>query len=53
MNGKEKEDVEELKEVLSVVSKEVPNLIKSIIASVFQRKREETWVRLPLHSIKS
>jgi hypothetical protein len=31
----EKEDVEELREVLGVVSKEVPALIKSIIASVF------------------
>lgn len=38
MNEKEKEDVEELKEVLSVVSKEVPNLIKSIIASVFSEE---------------
>lgn len=35
---KEKEDVEELKEVLSVVSREVPNLIKSIIASVFSEE---------------
>ncbi|NWF86870.1 hypothetical protein HXY32_03570 [Candidatus Bathyarchaeota archaeon] len=33
--GKKEKDVEELKEVLSVVSKEIPNLIKSIIASVF------------------
>lgn len=38
MNGKEKEDIEELKEVLNVVSKEVPNLIKSIIASVFSEE---------------
>jgi hypothetical protein len=38
LNEKEKEDVEELKEVLSVVSKEVPNLIKSIIASVFSEE---------------
>jgi hypothetical protein len=35
---KKKEDVEELKEVLSVVSKEVPNLIKSIIGSVFSEE---------------
>jgi hypothetical protein len=35
---KKKEDVEELKEVLSVVSKEVPNLIKSIVASVFSEE---------------
>lgn len=33
--GKKEKDVEELKEVLSVVSKEIPSLIKSIIASVF------------------
>jgi len=33
-----KENVEELKEVLSVVSKEVPALIKSIIASVFSEE---------------
>lgn len=38
MNEEEKEDVEELKEVLSVVSKEVPNLIKAIIASVFSEE---------------
>ncbi|MEM3577276.1 MAG: hypothetical protein QXX51_02320 [Candidatus Bathyarchaeia archaeon] len=38
MDEKEKEDVEELKEVLSVVSKEVPNLIKAIIASVFSEE---------------
>ncbi|MGB9676553.1 MAG: hypothetical protein ACPL0C_05135 [Candidatus Bathyarchaeales archaeon] len=38
MNEKEKEDVEELREVLSVVSKEVPSLIKSIIASVFSEE---------------
>jgi predicted transcriptional regulator len=31
----EKEDIEALKEVLTVVSKEIPNLIKSIIGSVF------------------
>jgi hypothetical protein len=29
----EKKDLEELKEVLTVVSKEVPSLIKSIIAT--------------------
>ena len=34
----EKKDVEELREVLSVVSKEVPSLIKSIIASVFSEE---------------
>jgi hypothetical protein len=34
----EKEDVEELREVLSVVSKEVPALIKGIIASVFSEE---------------
>jgi hypothetical protein len=33
-----KKDVEELKEVLSVVSKEVPSLIKSIVASVFSEE---------------
>jgi len=38
MNEEEKEDVEELRELLSVVSKEVPNLIKSIIASVFSEE---------------
>ncbi len=35
---KEKEDVEELREVLSVISKEVPALIKGIIASVFSEE---------------
>jgi len=35
---KEKEDVEELREVLNVVSKEVPGLIKGIIASVFSEE---------------
>jgi hypothetical protein len=34
----ESEDVEELREVLSVVSKEVPALIKGIIASVFSEE---------------
>ncbi len=34
----ETEDVEELREVLSVVSKEVPALIKGIIASVFSEE---------------
>jgi len=34
----EKEDVEELREVLGVVSKEVPALIKGIIASVFSEE---------------
>lgn len=38
MSEKEKEDVEELKEVLSVISKEVPSLIKSIIGSVFSEE---------------
>jgi hypothetical protein len=38
MNEKEKEDIEELREVLSVVSKEVPNLIKSIIATFFSEE---------------
>ncbi|MBS7616832.1 hypothetical protein KEJ45_06515 [Candidatus Bathyarchaeota archaeon] len=32
------EDVEELREVLSVVSKEVPSLIKGIIASIFSEE---------------
>ncbi len=32
------EDVEELREILSVVSKEVPTLIKSLIASVFSEE---------------
>lgn len=36
--AKKKEDVEELREVLSVVSKEVPNLIKSIVQSVFSEE---------------
>jgi len=36
--NKEKEDIEELREVLGVVSKEVPALIKSIIASVFSEE---------------
>jgi hypothetical protein len=35
---KKEEDVEELREVLSVVSKEVPALIKGIIASVFSEE---------------
>ncbi|MBX5328878.1 MAG: hypothetical protein QHH18_06905 [Candidatus Bathyarchaeota archaeon] len=35
---KEKEDVEELREVLSVVSKEIPSLIKGIVASVFSEE---------------
>lgn len=35
---KGKEDVEELREVLSVVSKEVPDLIKGIVASVFSEE---------------
>jgi DNA gyrase/topoisomerase IV subunit A len=35
---KEKEDVEELREVLGVVSKEVPSLIKGIIGSVFSEE---------------
>jgi len=34
----EKEDIEELREVLGVVSKEVPGLIKGIIASVFSEE---------------
>ena len=35
---KEKEDVEELKEVLGVISKEVPGLIKGIIGTVFSEE---------------
>jgi len=35
---KGKEDVEELREVLSVVSKEIPGLIKGIVASVFSEE---------------
>ncbi len=35
---KEGEDVEELREVLSVISKEVPSLIKGIIASIFSEE---------------
>ncbi|MDH5483535.1 MAG: hypothetical protein OEY22_11775 [Candidatus Bathyarchaeota archaeon] len=35
---KKKEDVEELKEVLGVVSKEIPTLIKGIISSVFSEE---------------
>jgi len=35
---KKEEDVEELRELLSVVSKEVPALIKGIIASVFSEE---------------
>jgi DNA gyrase/topoisomerase IV subunit A len=35
---KKEEDVEELKEVLGVVSKEVPSLIKGIIGSVFSEE---------------
>jgi len=40
IEGKErkKEDAEEIREVLSVVSKEVPALIKGIIASVFSEE---------------
>jgi hypothetical protein len=34
----EKEDVEELREVFSLFSKEVPNLLKSIIGSVFSEE---------------
>lgn len=33
-----KEDVEELKEVLNVVSKEIPNMLKAIIGSVFSEE---------------
>jgi len=36
--GKKEKDVEEIKEVLSVVSKEIPNLLKSIIGSVFSEE---------------
>jgi hypothetical protein len=36
--GKKERDAEEMKELLSVFSKEVPNLIKSIIASVFSEE---------------
>lgn len=35
---REVEDVEELKQVLSVVSKEIPALIKSIIGSIFSEE---------------
>lgn len=35
---RKKEDVEELREVLSVVSREVPALIKGIISSVFSEE---------------
>ena len=35
---KEKKDVEELREVIGVVSKEVPSLIKGIIGSVFSEE---------------
>ncbi len=38
IEDKEKEEAEELKEVLSVVSKEIPALIKGIIASVFSEE---------------
>lgn len=38
MRKEEKEDIEELREVLGVVSKEVPGLIKGIIASVFSEE---------------
>jgi hypothetical protein len=34
----EKEDVEELREVFSIFSKEVPNLLKSIIGSIFSEE---------------
>lgn len=36
--GRKERDVEELKEVLSVVSKEIPNLLKTIIGSVFSEE---------------
>ncbi|MEM3578854.1 MAG: hypothetical protein QXL54_01350 [Candidatus Bathyarchaeia archaeon] len=35
---REEEDIEELREVLSVISKEVPALIKGIIGSVFSEE---------------
>jgi len=35
---KKKEDIEELREVLNVVSKEVPAMIKGIIGSVFSEE---------------
>ena len=38
MGEERKEDVEELREVLSVVSQQVPSLIKGIIASVFSEQ---------------
>ena len=38
MDEKEKEDVEEVREILGVVSKEIPALIKGIIASVFSEE---------------
>jgi len=36
---RKEEDVEDLREVLSVVSKEVPALIRGIIAGVFSEDR--------------
>jgi len=36
--NKEKEDIEELRQVLSVISKEVPTLIKGIIGSIFSEE---------------
>jgi len=38
IDEKEKEDVEEVREILGVVSKEIPALIKGIIASVFSEE---------------
>ena len=38
MSEEKKEDIEELREVLSVVSKEVPALIKGLIGSVFSEE---------------
>ena len=38
IDEKEKEDVEEVREILGVVSKEIPALIKGIIVSVFSEE---------------
>jgi hypothetical protein len=35
---KEKEDTEELREVLSIVSQQVPSLIRNIVASIFSEQ---------------
>jgi len=38
IEGKSKREVEEVKEILDVVAKEVPALIKSIVATVFSEE---------------